>query len=220
MFTPKRITLLGTAGLAALVLLVTLITGVSCPGNGYTHPRSGAADDADGHTRRPYARHGPGHRDDADAGHEAGHSRHGSPDFNHADERDGRRMCDMMQTMMKGMMPSGAPLTSTMPMTATGGMCDMMQTMMKNMMPGMMASMMSGQGMMSAGQSGMSGMMGMMGGERYDARRDDGARWHARHNGRPRYDAWRDDGARWYARHDGRPGHDAWRSWGEMACPA
>jgi hypothetical protein len=73
-------------------------------------------------------------------------------------------MCDMMQTMMKGMMGSAGAMTSTMPMTGTGEMCGMMQTMMKNMMPGMMASMMSGQGMMSAGQRGMPGMMGMMGG--------------------------------------------------------
>ena len=133
MFTPRRITLLGTAGLAALVLLLTLITGVFAQGTTTPTPAT---------PRRMMPMGTPG-----------------------AHMRSAGTITGTMP--MSGTMPGihgMAAMTSTMPMTATGGMCDMMQTMMKNMMPGMMASMMSGQGMMSASQSGMPGMMGMMGG--------------------------------------------------------
>jgi hypothetical protein len=163
MFTPKRITFLGTAGLAALVLLLTLITGVFAQGTTTPTPAT---------PRRMMPMGTPGaHMRSAGtitgtmpmSGTMPGiHGMAAMTSTMPMNAMGG--MCDMMQIMMKGMMPSAGAMTSTMPMTATGGMCDMMQTMKKNMMPGMMASMMSGQGMMSAGQSGMPGMMGMMGG--------------------------------------------------------
>jgi hypothetical protein len=163
MFTSKRITLLGTAGLAALVLLLTLITGVFAQGTTTPTPAT---------PRRMMPMGTPGtHMRSAGtitgtmpmSGTMPGiHGMAAMTSTMPMNAMGG--MCDMMQTMMKGMMGSAGAMTSTMPMTGTGEMCGMMQTMMKNMMPGMMASMMSGQGMMSAGQRGMPGMMGMMGG--------------------------------------------------------
>ena len=159
MFTPRRITLLGTAGLAALVLLITLITSVFAQGTTTPTPatsqRMMPMGTPGAHMRgtgtvtatMPMSGTTPGI--------------HGMAAMTSTMPMNAMGgMCDMMKTMMPGMMGNAGTMTSTMPMTATGGMCDMMQTMMKNMMPGMMASAMSGQGMMSAGQSGMPGMMG------------------------------------------------------------